>query len=125
MPTIFLWTAHYNMFWHGIAFLVQCKIEFYFTHESQNLYFHWWFPPLVKILHLVFIRWNKIQFDCEKIKISSTYYDISRACVNEIILMTSLEKKKNKKKRWNSQNHLLHAYTGALFFHFSSISIDC
>ena len=58
MPTIFLWTAHYNMFWHVIAFLVQCKIEFYFTHEPQNLYFHWWFPPLVKILHLVFIRWN-------------------------------------------------------------------
>ena len=98
MPTIFLWTVHYNMFWHVIAFLVQCKIEFYFTHEPQNLYFHWWFPPLVKILHLVFIRWNKIQSDCEKIKISSTYYGLSQACVNEIILMTSLQKKKKKKK---------------------------
>ena len=87
------------MFWHVIAFLVQCKIEFYFTHEPQNLYFHWWFPPLVKILHLVFIRWNEIQSDCEKIKVSSTYYDISRAYVNEIILMTSLQKKKKKKKR--------------------------
>ena len=94
MPTIFLWTAHYNMFWHIIAFLVQCKIEFYFTHWPQNLYFHWWFPPLLKILHLVFIRWNKIQSECEKIKISSTYFGISRACVNEIILMTSLQKKK-------------------------------
>ena len=141
MPTIFLWTAHYNMFWHVIAFLVQCKVEFYFTHEPQNLYFHWWFPPLVKILHLVFIRWNKIQSDCEKIKISSTYYGISRADGNEIVLMTSLQKKKKKKKkkkkntktkqtkkkkkRWNSQNYSLHAYTGALFFHFSSISIDC
>ena len=99
MPTIFLWTVHYNMFWHVIAFLVQCKIEFYFTHEPQNLYFHWWFPPLVKILHLVCIRWNKIQSDCEKIKISSTYYGISRACVNETILMTALQKKKKTKKK--------------------------
>ena len=95
MPTIFLWTAHYNMLWHVIAFLVQCKIEFYFTHELQNLYFHWWFPPLVKILHLVFIQWNKIQSNCEIIKISSTYYGISQACVNEIILMT-YKKKINK-----------------------------
>ena len=99
MPTIFLWTAHYNIFWHVIAFLVQCKIEFYFTHEPQNLYFHWWFPPLVKILHLVFIRWNKIQSVCEKIKISSTYYGISRACVNDIILMTSLQQQQKKKKK--------------------------
>ena len=87
------------MFWHVIAFLVQCKVEFYFTHEPHNLYFHWLFPSLVKILHLVFIRWNKIQSDCEKIKISSTYYDISRAGVNEIILMTALQKKKKKKKK--------------------------
>ena len=117
MPTIFLWTAHYNMCWHVIAFLVQCKIEFYFTHEPQNLYFHWWFPPLVKILHLVFIRWNKIQSDCEKIKISSTYYSISRACVNEINLMTSLQKKKKKKKkRWNSRYMLITV-------HFSSILV--
>ena len=99
MPTIFLWTAHYNMFWHVIAFLVQCKIEFYFIHEPKNLYFHWWFPPLVKILHLVCIRWNKIQSDCEKIQISSTYYGISRACVNETILMTALQKKKKKKEK--------------------------
>ena len=127
MPTIFLWTAHYNMFWHVIAFLVQCKIEFYFTHEPQNLYFHWWFLPFMKILHLVFIWWNKIQSDCEKIKISSTYYGISGAWVNKIISMTSLQKTttKKKKKRRNSQNYSLHAYTGALFFHFSSISIDC
>ena len=105
MPTIFLGTAHYNMLWHVIAFLVQCKIEFYFTHEPQNLYFHWWFPPLVKILRLVFIQWNKIQSDCEIVKISSTYYGISRACVNEIILMTyKKNKQKKKKKRWNSQN---------------------
>ena len=103
MSTIFLWTAHYNMFWHVKAFLVQCKIEFYFTHEPQNLYFHWWFPPLVNILHLVFIRWNKIQSDCEKIKISSTYYGISRACVNEIILMTSLQKKKTKPNKQKKQ----------------------
>ena len=120
MPTIFLWNVHYNMFWHVIAFLVQCKIEFYFTHEPQNLYFHWWFPPLVKIQDLVFIRWNKIQSDCEKIKISFTYYGISRACVNEIILMTSLQKKQTKKKtlkllklRWNSSNYSLHAYTAS------------
>ena len=26
------------------------KIEFYFTHEHQKLYFHSWLPPLVKIL---------------------------------------------------------------------------
>ena len=24
----------------------QCKIEFYFIHEHQNLYFHSWLPPL-------------------------------------------------------------------------------
>ena len=45
-----------------------CKIEFYFTHEHQNLYFHSWLPPLVKTLHLIFIRWNKIRSYTEKIK---------------------------------------------------------
>ena len=120
MPTIFLWTAHYNMFWHVIAFLVTCKIEFYFTHEPQNLYFHWWFLPLVKILHLLFIRWNKIQSDCEKIKIS-TYYDISRAYVNEIILMTSLQKKKKKKKE-NVETPKVTRYM-LIPVHFSSILV--
>ena len=82
--------------------------------------------------YCIWCSFGEIKFNLtEKIKIYSTYYDISRACVNEIILMTSLQKKKKKKKekreekRWNSQNHSLHAYTGALFFHFSSISIDC
>ena len=37
------------------------KIEFYCTHEHQNLYFRLWLPPLVKILRLVFIQWNKIR----------------------------------------------------------------
>ena len=36
----------------------QCKIEFYCTHEHQNLYFH--------SLLLVFIRWNKIWSYTEK-----------------------------------------------------------
>ena len=31
----------------------QCKIKFYFTHEHQNLYFHSWLPPLLKILLLM------------------------------------------------------------------------
>ena len=130
MPTIFLWTAHYNMFWHVIAFLVQCKVEFYFTHDPQNLYFHWWFLPLVKILHLVFIRWNKIQSDCEKIKISSTYYGISRVGVNESILMTSLQKKttknkqkkKKKKKKNNVETPKITRYM-LIPVHFSSILV--
>ena len=69
--------------------------------------------------YCIWCSFVEIKFNVtEKIKISSTYYGISRACVNEIILMTSLQKKKKKK-------YSLHAYTGALFFHFSSISIDC
>ena len=123
MLTIFLWTAHYNMFWHVIGFLIQCKVEFYFTHEPQNLYFHWWFPPLVKILHLVFIRWNKIQSVCEKIKISSTYNGISRACVNKIILMTSLQKKKQQQqKKKNVETPKITCYM-LIPVHFSSILV--
>ena len=41
----------------------------------------------------------KFNLTVKKIKIPSTYYGISRACVNEIILMTSLQKKKKKKKK--------------------------
>ena len=37
------------------------KVNFCFTYEHQNLYFHSWLPPLVKILILVSIRWNKIR----------------------------------------------------------------
>ena len=40
----------------GVSFFFfQCKIEFYFTHKHQNLYFHLWLSPLVKIRFLVFI----------------------------------------------------------------------
>ena len=48
--------------------IFQCKMEFYFTREHQNLYFHSWLPPLVKTLYFVFIRWNKIPSYTEKIK---------------------------------------------------------
>ena len=44
------------------------NIEFYFTHEHYNRYFHLWLPPLLKILLVVFIRWNKIQSYTEKLK---------------------------------------------------------
>ena len=50
----------------NLIFFFQCKIEFYFIHEHQNLYFHSWLPPLVKILLLVSIRWNKIRSHTEK-----------------------------------------------------------
>ena len=43
-------------------FFFQCKIEFYFTHENQNLYSHSWLPPLVKILHLVFLWCENFKF---------------------------------------------------------------
>ena len=39
----------------------QCKIEFYFTHEHQNLYFHLWLPPRVKILP--WCSFSEIKFD--------------------------------------------------------------
>ena len=46
----------------------QCKIEFYFIHEHQNLYFPSWLQPLVTILLLVSIRRNKIRSHTEKKK---------------------------------------------------------
>ena len=39
------------------------------THEHQNLYFHSWLLPLMKILLLVSIRWNKIRSYTGKINI--------------------------------------------------------
>ena len=30
----------------NLIFFFQCKIEFYFSHEHQTLYFHSWPPPL-------------------------------------------------------------------------------
>ena len=99
MPTIFLWTAHYNMFWHVIAFLVQCKIEFYFTHEPQNLYFNWWFPPLVKILHLVFIQWNKSQSDWKNQNILYILWHFTGLCKwNYFNDLFTKKKKKMKRK---------------------------
>ena len=47
------------------------NLIFFFGVRSNfisHLYFHSLLPPLVKILHLVFIRWNKIWSCTEKIK---------------------------------------------------------
>ena len=63
-----------EVFWRSENLIFfQCKIEFYFTHEHQNLYLHSWLPPLVKILLLVSIRWNQIRSHTEKNKTNILY----------------------------------------------------
>ena len=63
-------TADFNIL-SALRWAIQDQWSSGFTYENQNFYFHsrlpplmkisLRLPPLVKILHLVFIRWNKIR----------------------------------------------------------------
>ena len=67
---------------------IKFDLEFYFTLENQNLYFHSWLPPLVKILHLVIIRWKTIRSYSEKIKYPLYLADLLHWQTNFVILST-------------------------------------